>query len=258
MTESSASAQLRITIKTLVKQRRLTYGQIGAGLGVSEATVKRILNQDDISFGRLEQLAQFFDMDVFELVALAKGAEVVGAELTEEQETCLGADGALAHVFWMFLRGLTPAQIMLRKALPARAMNAYLRTLESAGLVRRQVNGRVRAELRWPLHFRQGGFLQETFAYEILKEFLQRLMKKADQATRMKAKDWGFSLWFEEFLLPEAAYAALRRDLRDLRAKYLQESRMYMAGGMAAASEPVSLMVGIDRFDAYGPVFDPS
>ena len=97
MTTQSASEKLSAQVRKLMKKHKATYSKLATALAVSESTVKRLIHSNDISFSRLEQLAAFFELDVFELVDLARDSRTAGAELTEDQERYLAAHGNIAH-----------------------------------------------------------------------------------------------------------------------------------------------------------------
>jgi len=56
-------------IKSLLKSKGLTYADLAGALDVSEVTVKRVLNNNDISLQRLVQISNILGVSLFEELA---------------------------------------------------------------------------------------------------------------------------------------------------------------------------------------------
>ena len=65
------SQELLLTIKRLFKQHGLTYKAVAAALAVSEASIKRMFRDEQLSLQRLEQIAKLLGYSLAELVTLA-------------------------------------------------------------------------------------------------------------------------------------------------------------------------------------------
>src|SRR3546814_11611482 len=66
--------QLLRALKQVLKLRGMRYSDLARGLGVSEPTVKRMLSTGRIDLARLERICRLLDIDLFELVRVARGA----------------------------------------------------------------------------------------------------------------------------------------------------------------------------------------
>ena len=254
MTRDLANSRLRTTIKALMKSRKVSYADLAAGLAVSMSTIKRLVNHDDLSMARLEQVAEFFDLDVFELIALAKESRIRGVLLSEEQEGYLATHKTAARYYWLLLNGAQPATIEQRLDLTPLAGRRQLEAFEAAGLIRRGPKGGVRLLHEWPLGFRFKGPLYKKYTAPIFASFMQRLLKKADRLTPegLAASPPDFSIRILQFVLSQPAYDEFKADAADLIRKYLQESRRQLATD-ARLGDTVSFLIGFDRSDA---IFD--
>src|SRR5690606_7705840 len=86
-------------LKQVLKQRGMRYVDLAGGLGVSEPTDKRMFSSGRIDLARLERICELLDIDLFELVRLARGARGHRERLDMAQEAALAADPRLLLVF---------------------------------------------------------------------------------------------------------------------------------------------------------------
>ena len=63
----SGSHQLRAAIKQQLKARNLHYADLALAIGLSEASVKRLLSRGGITLERLDAICEFLGTDVYEL-----------------------------------------------------------------------------------------------------------------------------------------------------------------------------------------------
>jgi len=79
------------SIRAHLKARGYTYRQLGGAIGVSEPTVKRILSTNDCTIERLEEICQFLNIELAQLVKSTPKKRKLIEQLTRKQETVLGA-----------------------------------------------------------------------------------------------------------------------------------------------------------------------
>lgn len=73
-------------LKAHLKARRLTYSQLAQALDLSETTVKRMFVTCDCTLDRLEQICQFLQVDLVEVVKSTPRNKNLINQLTQEQE----------------------------------------------------------------------------------------------------------------------------------------------------------------------------
>lgn len=73
-------------IRAHLKARQLTYKDLALGLGLSEASVKRLFASADCSLERLEQICQFLQLEFADLFRSAPKKRALIAQLTHDQE----------------------------------------------------------------------------------------------------------------------------------------------------------------------------
>ena len=80
------------TIKRNLKQRKITYAQLGRHLNLSEANIKRMFSKGDFTLNRLDGICQVLQMDFTDLIREMQYGSSELAELSIEVEKELVAD----------------------------------------------------------------------------------------------------------------------------------------------------------------------
>ncbi|MDQ7048388.1 MAG: helix-turn-helix transcriptional regulator [Enterobacterales bacterium] len=74
------------TLKHCLKEKNLTYVDVAKALSLSEASIKRIFSEKNISLHRLDIICQLLGMELTDLMRRAEKQQEVISELTLEQE----------------------------------------------------------------------------------------------------------------------------------------------------------------------------
>jgi transcriptional regulator with XRE-family HTH domain len=159
-------------LKRLLKTRNVTYAQLARGIGLSEASVKRLFSRRTFTLKRLEQVLQVLEVDFFELARLARGATEARESLTEAQETALAADPRLLGVFYLLYNDWQPAEIVKRYELTLPACVTLVAKLARLDLVDWLPKERVRLRVARPLRLRPDGPIRARHGPRALAEFL--------------------------------------------------------------------------------------
>lgn len=88
----STSSYLFEAIKAHLKARSLTYADLAAGLKVSEGTVKRVFSHKRCSTDQLDQICEFLELDLIDLIRTAPRPHKLLEGLTWKQEEEVTAD----------------------------------------------------------------------------------------------------------------------------------------------------------------------
>ncbi len=92
------TAALISTLKKVLKTHGETYADVAKCLDLSEASVKRLFSDNNISLQRLDQICQMLNMEISDLVQAMKEERRQITQLTEEQETQIAGDLTLLLV----------------------------------------------------------------------------------------------------------------------------------------------------------------
>jgi DNA-binding Xre family transcriptional regulator len=88
----STSSYLFEAIRAHLKARSLTYADLAAGLKVSEGTVKRVFSHKRCSTDQLDQICEFLELDLMDLIRTAPRPHKLLESLTWKQEEEVTAD----------------------------------------------------------------------------------------------------------------------------------------------------------------------
>ena len=203
-------------VKTVLRSKGITYRELGAALGLSEASVKRIFAQKSFSLKRLEEICQLLEMTIYELAKLATDQDRQPATTpTIEQETALAKEPQLLAYFYLLINGWTASRIKkklrMTEAQSTRALNRLhrLKLIElfskkkvrlltartiawrKAGPVRRLYENRVRQEFLGTDFDRVGGVMKFETAelsessMTILSRRIEQLVREADGLAKL-------------------------------------------------------------------------
>jgi transcriptional regulator with XRE-family HTH domain len=167
-----ATEQLLDALKRILKSRRITYGELGQRIGLSEASVKRIFSQRTFTLHRLEQVLAALEMDFFELAKLARGAGDAPQEMTEQQEHALASEPHLMGVFYLLFNDWQPAQILARYELTEAELTRLLTKLDRLQLIELLPGGRVKLKVGRHLRLKPSGAIRARHGQRTMAEFL--------------------------------------------------------------------------------------
>src|SRR5258706_7790195 len=108
----SQASQLVDLVKQTLRDRGRTYSDLAHGLGLSESSVKRLFSQKKLTLDRLEEICKHLDLEISDLLEIARTNELRITELTEEQERSLVANQRLLLVGLLALSHWTAAEIV--------------------------------------------------------------------------------------------------------------------------------------------------
>jgi DNA-binding Xre family transcriptional regulator len=92
-------------LKGLLKTHKLTYRHVAQGLGLSEASIKRLFTTGNFTLSRLDQICLLMGLEIDDLVRMADAESHRINELTEAQEKELASDPRLLLVAFLVING---------------------------------------------------------------------------------------------------------------------------------------------------------
>ncbi|WLT31230.1 helix-turn-helix transcriptional regulator [Geothrix sp. PMB-07] len=168
----ATASKVRDNLRALLRRQRLTYKEVAQRLGLSEATLKRLLSgHTALTLQRVDELCQALGVTPAEVLREATvGVEVPRAVLSWEQEAALAKDTELFGVFSGLLKGLTFQDGSLSGP-EAERVDLLLNQLVRLGLARFTPNGpQVLAERRY--QWLSGGPLAKRYGPALRADFL--------------------------------------------------------------------------------------
>lgn len=88
------------TLKKVLKERGLTYRELGDGIGLSESGVKKIFAAQDGSFQRLVEICRFIGVSLMEII---NDEQVIDVSFSQEQQKSLSEDPMLFYFYWQLV-----------------------------------------------------------------------------------------------------------------------------------------------------------
>lgn len=207
----SEVSQLFTTIKRQLKLQGKTYRDVAAALGLSEASVKRLLTSDTLGLDRLVEISNMLGFTLAELAQEAAVSETRVRTLDAAQERELVSDTRLLLVAVCALNHWTLADMLAVYKLSEAECLQKLLVLDRLHLIALMPGNRIRLNVARDFDWLPDGPIRQYFRTQGLVDFLDSAFGGADQ-----------SLAFTHGMLTDSAIATLQTELRRLRARFAE------------------------------------
>jgi transcriptional regulator with XRE-family HTH domain len=170
---TSEYRQIAAALRRVMKGRKITYEDLGARLGVSSRTAKRIIHGDDYPVGKIAEVCDVIGIKFFDLMQLAHEEQETSFQLTVEQEEYFAA--SLQHYLFLqeLLRDRSLDAIRTRHGLSRKDTDRYLRELEKTGVLERFTGESFRLKVRGGHNFISNGPLERAIGRRDLLRFME-------------------------------------------------------------------------------------
>ncbi|MBL8490904.1 MAG: transcriptional regulator [Rhodocyclaceae bacterium] len=205
MTET---ARILATLKRLLRNRGLTYRDVGRALSLSEPSVKRMFASGRIVLPRLAAIAELAGYSLAELARQAVADEPRLSTLTANQEKELVSDVRLLLVTVCALNHWTAADILSAYRLTEAECVQRLLRLDALGLIELAPGNRIRIRVARDFAWLPGGPIQSYFRREGQEDFLASPFSGRDE-----------EMAFLSAMLTPAGVAELKAEMESLRRK---------------------------------------
>jgi transcriptional regulator with XRE-family HTH domain len=218
----SEVTQLFTTIKRQLKLQGKTYRDVAAALGLSEASVKRLLTSDTLGVDRLVEISNLLGFTLAELAQEAAVGETRVRTLNPAQERELVSDTRLLLVAVCALNHWTLADMLAVYKLSEAECLQKLLVLDRLHLIALMPGNRIRLNVARDFDWLPNGPIRQYFRTQGLHEFI----------------DSGFdgpeaSLAFTHGMLTDSAIATMQTELRRLRARFAELHEESLAAPLA-------------------------
>lgn len=195
-------------IKRLLKASGLTYRDVAASLGLSEASVKRLFSTERLTVDRLAQISELLGYTMAELLQACAQAVPQVRTLTEAQEAKLVGDASLLLVAVCALNHWSVADIVATYRFTQAECVKRLLQLDRMGVIALLPGDRIRPRVARDFDWLPDGPIRRYFRAEGLPEFLGAPFDGVGEAME-----------FAHGMLTRAAQAELQRELRRFKAR---------------------------------------
>ena len=161
------------TLKHALKNNGKTYKDLGKQLDLSESSVKRLFSTKKITMERVEEICDFVNISIFDLIHLTESRRAaVTRKTTLEQENILASDDDLFMVFYLLLSRWSAEDIMEHFSFDQVIIQRFLLQLDKAGLLELYPGNKVKMLIRKSVQWIPDGPIETTYKAKILDEFL--------------------------------------------------------------------------------------
>lgn len=207
---SSQYAAMTLALKSILKQRRISYRELGDAIGMSESGVKKALTSSDGSFSRIERMSESLGMSFYDLVQVSSKAQsVTDYVMPVETQQALLDDLDCFRVFWkLFYDEVSPEATQEALRMKPPVFWKHVRKLDRLALLRVSVDNKItlpkRAHTVWTSNGPLVNWMLHTWSKQLIDEV----------AADYSGPDTTLGMRF--YRLTPASIAELRAQVREL------------------------------------------
>lgn len=177
----SQTVRLIESLKKCLKARGITYRDVALRLNLSEASIKRLFSEKNLSLKRLEEICDLMDLNIYDIVKISIDAEQGPSELSLEQETILSEDPGLLVFYYLLLNGRDPSSIVSDYKITSEESLKFLLELDKLKLIELHPGNRVRLLGGKNIAWRKDGPIERRYKKQIKEELLNASFDKNDE-----------------------------------------------------------------------------
>lgn len=158
-------------VKNELKRRGKTYQNLAQGLALSESTVKRMFALNTLSLERLDQICDFLEMEITELVHSIEQNRKRIERLSVGQERELVSDTKLLLVAISLLNKFTYSEILETYDITEFESIQLMAKLDRMQIIELLPGNRVKLKISRSFSWRPGGPIQKFYEKSIKTEY---------------------------------------------------------------------------------------
>jgi transcriptional regulator with XRE-family HTH domain len=160
-------------LKEVLKARGMTYRGIAKGLGLSEASVKRVFAAGSFTLERLDRICELIGIEITDLARMVRQELEDPPQLSKDQEEQLVADPKLLLVAVHAINQWTFDEIVATYTLSKAECIRMLARLDKLGIIDLLPNNKIRVRVTQNFSWLPGGPIQQFFRARVQSDFLQ-------------------------------------------------------------------------------------
>ncbi|MHA7879834.1 MAG: XRE family transcriptional regulator [Saccharospirillum sp.] len=167
----SQTVQLVDTLKRILRERKITYSEIGEKLDLSEANIKRMFSKRHFTLARLEEILAMAGADLGYLLARMNEGAMILDELNEEAERELVSDNKLLLFCQLLINRWEYEDIVGTYNVDDNEATRILAKLDRMGIIELLPGNRVKTKLSRDFKWIHNGPVYQFFEQHISREF---------------------------------------------------------------------------------------
>lgn len=177
----SLRIELVSALKRLLKARGVTYRELAAEIGLSEAAVKRMFSAQAIRLERLEQICEAIDVTLSDLATEARRGINTLSELDEAVEKRLVGNLPLLLALHLTQSRWTEQEVLSHYRFTKPQWTRLLVQLDRMGIIELLPDNRYRLRTARNFRWRRGGPMERFLLERLPAEFLDRPFSEANE-----------------------------------------------------------------------------
>lgn len=169
-------------LKGLLKAHKLTYRHVAQGLGLSEASIKRLFATGNFTLARLDQICLLMGLEIADLVRMADAESHRINELTEAQEKELVSDPRLLLVAFLAINGWSFDAIFRQYKFSAAELIRCFVKLDKLKLIELLPNNRFKLLTSTNFSWRKNGPILAFFTERMKQDYFEGNFQAENEA----------------------------------------------------------------------------
>lgn len=177
-------AQTSAIIKALKKELKangLTYADVAKHLALTQASIKRLFSEENISLTRLDQICQMMSLEISDLVKSMSEQQGQLQQLSAEQEQEITRDLNLLLICICVLNKWSMQEIVSHYNIPATECIQKLAKLDKLKIIDLLPENRIKLLVDSNFGWRENGPIQQFFQRTIGNEYLNNQFEQDDE-----------------------------------------------------------------------------
>ncbi len=196
-------------LKNVLKARGVTYAHLAKGLGLSEASIKRVFAAKSFTLGRFDQICTLLGIEISDLARMVSHEAATPSQLTPDQENQLVSDARLLLVAVHTLNHWSLEEIVKAYTFSKTECIRMLARLDKLGIIDLLPNNKIRVRVAPNFTWLPGGPIQQYFRAQLQNDFFR---SRFDQS--------GEKMTMVSGMLSRASNAIIQNHMRRLSAEF--------------------------------------
>lgn len=177
----SASATLIDALKQSLKAQGFTYAKVARGLGMSEASVKRMFSRRDFTLKRLDKVLELAGLELGELTRSISAEAKLISRMTAQQERSIVSDKKLLLLALCALNQMPLGKIIATYEISEPECIRLLVRLDRLGIIRLLAGNRYRLLLSRTFSWLPDGPMQQYFKAQAQADYFRSRFDGPDE-----------------------------------------------------------------------------
>lgn len=174
--------QLILSLKKSLKAHGLTYADVAKQLSLSEASIKRLFSEQNLTLERLDQICQMMELQISDLVQImSKDNRFQIDSLSREQEQELASNPELVLVTVCVLNGWSMQQLIDSFHLTETQCIRHLARLDRLKLIELLPKNRIKLRVTANFKWLENGPIQQFFQEKIQADYFRSRFEKNNE-----------------------------------------------------------------------------